>query len=106
MTRAHSGIVSWQSDRSEIEFIVQQEDQLIPIEVKSGWITRAKNLEQVVSKYHPPYAVIMTRHELKIDLLNKYHYYPLYLASRKISAAKFENVNSSIETFIVTLVSL
>lgn len=82
LAAGYSHLFCWQRDRAEVEFLLTLEDGVIPIEVKSGWITRAKSLQQVIDKYHPPYAVIMSGHPLKIDQSNKHHYYPLYLAGK------------------------
>ncbi len=82
LAAGYSHLFCWQSNRAEVEFLLTLEDGVIPIEVKSGWITRAKSLQQVIEKYHPPYAVIMSGHPLKINRSNKIHYYPLYLAGK------------------------
>lgn len=82
LTAGYSHLFCWQHQRAEVEFLLTLEDGVIPIEVKSGWITRAKSLQQVIDKYHPAYAVIMSGHELKIDPSNKHYYYPLYLAGK------------------------
>lgn len=48
----------WESPRgAEIDFIIQREGQLIPIEVKSADNTRAKSLKVYVDTYHPAYAI-------------------------------------------------
>lgn len=48
----------WESDRgAEIDFIIQREGQLIPIEVKSADNTKAKSLSVYMKTYHPAYAV-------------------------------------------------
>lgn len=80
MTAGHTRLFCWQSNRVEVEFLLTFEEGIIPIEVKSGWITHAKSLQKMIDKYHPPYAVMMSGHELKIDEANKRHHYPLYLA--------------------------
>lgn len=82
LAAGYSHLFCWQHNRAEVEFLLTLEDGVIPIEVKSGWVTRAKSLQQVIDKYHPPYAVIMSGHPLKIDRSNKHHYYPLYLAGK------------------------
>jgi len=82
LAAGYSHLFCWQSDRAEVEFLLTLQNGVIPIEVKSGWITRAKSLQQVVNKYQPAYAVIMSGHPLKIDQSNKRHYYPLYLAGK------------------------
>ncbi len=72
-------LTSWQKHRSEIEFLYVLEDQVIPIEVKSGWVTRSKSLNIYAEKYHSPYRATFSAKSLHIDLDNNYHNYPLYM---------------------------
>ena len=48
----------WKSDRgAEIDFIIQRENHLIPVEVKSADNTKAKSLKLYMQKFSPEYAV-------------------------------------------------
>lgn len=48
----------WESDRgAEIDFIIQCENHLIPVEVKSADNTKAKSLKLYMQKFSPEYAV-------------------------------------------------
>lgn len=48
----------WQSDRGvEIDFVIQREGKLIPIEVKSADNTRAKSLKVYMDAFKPEYAI-------------------------------------------------
>ena len=48
----------WESNRgAEIDFIIQRDGQLIPIEVKSADNTRAKSLQVYMDTYKPNYAI-------------------------------------------------
>lgn len=48
----------WESERgAEVDFIIQREGQLIPIEVKSADNTKAKSLKVYMDTYHPAYAI-------------------------------------------------
>jgi len=48
----------WESDRgAEIDFIIQRDGKLIPIEVKAADNTRAKSLKVYMDTYHPEYAI-------------------------------------------------
>lgn len=48
----------WESERgAEIDFIIQREGDLIPIEVKSADNTRAKSLAVYMNVHHPAYAI-------------------------------------------------
>ena len=48
----------WESSRgAEIDFVIQRNGQLIPIEVKSADNTKAKSLKVYMETYKPPYAI-------------------------------------------------
>ena len=48
----------WESDRgAEVDFVIQREGQLIPVEVKSADNTRAKSLKVYMDTYKPAYAI-------------------------------------------------
>lgn len=48
----------WESERgAEIDFIIQRDGQIIPIEVKSADNTRAKSLKVYIDTYKPAYAI-------------------------------------------------
>lgn len=51
----------WESERgAEIDFVIQRNGQLIPIEVKSADNTRAKSLKIYMDAYKPAYAIKLT----------------------------------------------
>lgn len=76
----HSGLYSWTENTSEVEFVRQVDNDIIPVEVKAGWIAHAKSLNIFVNKYHPPYRVIMSAKPLHIDPNAQLQKLPLYLA--------------------------
>ncbi len=48
----------WESARgAEVDFIIQRDGQLIPVEVKSADNTKAKSLKVYMDTYHPAYAI-------------------------------------------------
>lgn len=48
----------WESERgAEIDFVIQREGKLIPVEVKSSDNTRAKSLKVYMDTYKPDYAI-------------------------------------------------
>jgi hypothetical protein len=48
----------WESDRgAEVDFIIQRDGKLIPVEVKSADNTRAKSLKLYMDTYKPEYAI-------------------------------------------------
>ena len=48
----------WESERgAEIDFVIQRDGQIIPIEVKSADNTKAKSLKVYMETYKPAYAI-------------------------------------------------
>ncbi len=48
----------WESERgAEIDFVIQRDGKLIPIEVKSADNTRAKSLRVYMDRFEPEYAI-------------------------------------------------
>jgi hypothetical protein len=48
----------WKSeDTAEIDFVLQQEMEVIPVEVKKGKRTRSRSMNMFVTKYNSPYAI-------------------------------------------------
>jgi hypothetical protein len=73
-------LYSWKKRTAEVEFLKQVNGRVIPIEVKSGFVTQAKSIKVFAQKYNPDYRVIFSANNLKIDNVKKIHKYPLYLA--------------------------
>ena len=80
-------LYSWQDNRAEVEFLHVFHDHVLPIEVKSGSITRSQSLHKLVEKYQLPIRVILSgRHILKPfscdsqDTKRIIYHLPLYFA--------------------------
>jgi len=72
----------WRENTAEIEFLREVEGELLPIEIKSGWVTKAKSLKVYAEKYNPPYRTKFSANSFFLDRENNVHRYPLYLASK------------------------
>ena len=69
----------WESERgAEIDFVIQRNGQLIPIEVKSADNTRAKSLRVYMETYKPAYAIKLSAKNFGFDDNKKI--VPLYAA--------------------------
>ncbi len=75
-------LYSWQENKSEVEFLFEYKGEILPVEVKSGQVTKAKSLQKFCEKYHPFCRVILSAKPLCIDEQHKIHHYPLYLVSK------------------------
>jgi uncharacterized protein len=70
-----NSLYNWRERTSEVEFLLEHNNNIIPIEVKSGWITQAKSLHIYDQKYDPKISVVtsaknfsFTKKELNIPL--------------------------------------
>lgn len=73
-------IYSWTERNSEIEFLIYEGKEIVPVEVKSGQRTQAKSLQQFILKYDP-------RQSYKLSAKPLYKsksvlHLPLYLAGK------------------------
>lgn len=69
----------WESERgAEIDFVIQREGKLVPIEVKSADNTRAKSLRIYMDKYKPEYAIKLSAKNFGFEDCKKT--VPLYAA--------------------------
>jgi predicted AAA+ superfamily ATPase len=80
-------IYGWNERNSEIEFLIMNDDRLIPVEVKSGTRTKAKSLQQYQKKYNPSLMVVLSEKSfsrpgsLRKDI-------PIYYAGKLTSLTK------------------
>ena len=69
----------WQSERgAEIDFVIQREGELIPIEVKAADNTRAKSLKVYMDTFNPQYAIKLSAKNFGYE--NGKKIVPLYAA--------------------------
>ncbi len=78
LLKGNRTLYSWQEKLAEVEFLYQIDGQPVPIEVKSGWVVKAQSIKIFAEKYHSPFRVIFSAHNLSIS--QSVHRYPLYLA--------------------------
>jgi uncharacterized protein len=75
-----SSLYSWEEKTAELEFLRVIEDEIIPVEVKSGVQTKAKSLSVFRQKYHPAYEVIFSGKNLAAQPGKQKRHLPLYLS--------------------------
>ncbi len=69
----------WESERgAEIDFVIQKEGKIIPIEVKSSENTRAKSLKMYMETFQPEYAIKLSTKNFGFE--EKLMTIPLYAA--------------------------
>jgi len=77
-----SNMACWREGSAEIEFVTDVDGTVIPVEVKSGWVTQAKSLKSFADKYQPRYSVVFSGRNAGWDPRLARCYYPLYLADK------------------------
>ena len=70
----------WQGRTAEVEFLLEREGEIVPVEVKSGWVTQSKSLKVYIERYRPPRVYILSANN--ISQRNIVRYLPLYAAGR------------------------
>ena len=75
-------IVTWSGRTSEIEFVLEINGNIIPVEVKAGLNTKAKSLQAFIDKYSPVYSVKFTGNKFGCDRQKRIFNYPLYMVSK------------------------
>ncbi len=70
----------WQGKTSEIEFLINVKDKILPVEVKSGSRTQARSLNVYKNKYSPIISIVISAKS--ITKTEKKIYIPLYNAGQ------------------------
>ncbi len=72
-------LFSWKEKQSQLEFLIDNQGEIIPVEVKSGINIRARSLREYIKKYHPETSYILSG--LPPGKKDNVTYLPLYLAA-------------------------
>ena len=75
-----SPLCCWQGRTAEVEFLLEKEGEIIPIEVKSGRVTQSKSLNVYADRYQPKLAFVLSANNIARRSIR--HSLPLYMASR------------------------
>ena len=75
-------LYSWTERNSEMEFLLQSEEGIIPIEVKAGTRTQVKSLKQYILKYSPAHSKILSLNKLSFNKEKVIKYIPLYMSGK------------------------
>ena len=70
----------WEGRTSEVEFLVEKEAQIVPVEVKSGHATQSKSLKVYEERYQPQTSFVLCAKNG--ETRNSRHYIPIYLAGK------------------------
>lgn len=65
------------STRSEIDFLITESNNILPIEIKSSSNTQSKSLNAYINKYNPKKAYRFSTKNIHIE--NNIYYYPIYM---------------------------
>ena len=70
----------WQGRTAEVEFLLEREGTVVPVEVKSGWVTQSKSLKVYIERSRPSRAYILSANNIRQR--NIVRYLPLYAVGR------------------------
>jgi len=70
---------SWNENTSEIEYILEIQGNIIPVEVKAGINTKAKSLQVFCQRYNPAKTILLCGEQPRISK-TKHYRLPLYMA--------------------------
>ncbi len=73
-------VVSWRENTAEVEFLLERDGVVVPVEIKSGWVTKAKSLKVFTEKYQSPRRIILSGRNFSRDRSRGAFQVPLYLA--------------------------
>ena len=85
-------LFSWQEGLAEVEFLLELEGEVVPLEVKSGSNIKAKSLKVFSEKYKPIKKIVLSGRSLCVDKEQSIQYYPLYLAGKFLSFKREEKI--------------
>lgn len=72
-------LLYWQSEgKAEVDFVIQIEGSVVPIEVKKGYRTRSRSLSVFISKYKTDYSIRISKKNFGFE--NNIKSVPLYAA--------------------------
>jgi uncharacterized protein len=75
-------LFSWHEKTAEVEFLVEVDGRVVPIEVKSGSVTKAKSLKIFSEKYSPDYQIVFSGRPFIVSKQKSTRYYPLYFTGK------------------------
>ena len=83
LSTAGTSLYSWQEKRAEVEFLLQHDGKAIPLEVKSGFVTKSQSAKNFAEKYHSPYRIILSAHNF--SQTPSIRCFPLYWAGKNLT---------------------
>lgn len=75
-------LYSWTENTSEIEFLLEQNGNFLPIEVKAGNKMRSKSLAIFCKKFSPPLAYLLNAKPPQMAKKEIIQHYPLYFVAK------------------------
>lgn len=96
-------IFYFQKNKTEIDFIIDRKDYVLPIEVKSGNNLQAKSLNQFIKDYQPDVAIKLTKNNIsRTDTIFNIPLYAIDLILEyNISGYGLDSINKGIDKPII-----
>jgi len=80
--KSYSGkqLYCWEGRTSEIEFLFENDIGIIPVEIKSGWVTHSKSLKVYTERYSPKWSIVISAKNFHKS--GNRIYLPLYIINK------------------------
>ena len=78
LSSGEKNLISWNENQAEVEFLLSGPKGIVPLEVKSGKLTKAKSLSSYISRYHPKLTIKASALNFNINDQNAVQNIPLY----------------------------
>jgi predicted AAA+ superfamily ATPase len=72
----YQNLFCWEGRTSEVEFLIEVDNQIMPVEVKSGHITKSKSLTVYEERYQPKHSFILSGNNIRHS--GQRSYIPIY----------------------------
>jgi len=82
----YRNLFCWEGRTSEIEFLIEADNQIVPVEVKSGHITKSKSLKVYEERYQPKYSFVLSGNNIRLS--EHRSYIPIYAIGHLLKSYK------------------
>jgi predicted AAA+ superfamily ATPase len=83
LDKSNERIYSWIQKTAEIEFLYDfgAKSGLVPIEVKSGWVSKSKSLKSYIDRYKPKTKILLSANYIDVTQDEGFYKIPLFMIS-------------------------
>jgi len=82
----HQNLFCWEGRTSEVEFLIETDNQIVPVEVKSGYITKSKSLRVYEERYQSKRSFVLSGNNIRHS--ERRLYIPIYAIGHLVKSYK------------------